>query len=408
MRKFGFQYENKLFSIPVSIDYNEIKKVLRKFQEGYTKRNSENADAFVDELFGTGEDTLVLGTGTGELFLGSSQVKTLISNDWMYWGDVNINWENAYIDSQGDAAWFAAAGTLKYSFEDTPERYDNYLNFIKSKAMDTGLSPEQKITFINWVLSLTYHQRKDSMREYLWPIYLTGVLLKKNDSWKITQLHFSVPAADFPDERFENSTENMECYKKQNDKAYEYKNNQMTQALKNLLKGLEKDLFGQKSVSAEEVQSFFASDSLPYIIGPKNKYYSGIDQIRGYFIGNSGSVLSLDMEHAIASKVKNITCLTVTGLLKQDITEEELNNRTLKNLDILFKSSLTSKEKLFQAHRSIAYVLKEGASGEQFTCPMRLTAVIVIEDGRPVFKYMHFSFPCCWILEEKINSVKDN
>lgn len=406
MRKFGLQYLGKSFNMPSSDQYSEIKVVLKKFQDGYTKRNIENADAFVDELFITGDDTIVLGTGTGELLLGSSQVKTLISDDWQYWGDVNISWENAYVDSQGDAAWFASAGTLKYVFEDKPERYDSYINFIKSKAMDAGLSPKQKITFINWVLSLTYHQRKDSIREYLWPLNLSGVLLKENDNWKISHLHFSIPGADFPDERFENSPEHMENYKKQNDKALQYKNNKMTSELKMLLENLETNFFGQKSVSAKSVQKLFTADSLPYIIGPENQYYMGITQVKDYFNENSILALSLDIEHAIASKLKDITWVTVTGMLKQDLTEEELNFRALEDLNNLLKSDLSSKEKLFEAHRSIAYVLKESASGIHYTFPVRLTAVIGNENTRPVFKYIHFSFPCYWIFEGKINSTQ--
>ncbi len=38
---------------------------------------------------------------------------------------------------------------------------------------------EQAIFFINWVLALAYHQRPDEKREYLWPVCLSGVLLKR-------------------------------------------------------------------------------------------------------------------------------------------------------------------------------------------------------------------------------------
>lgn len=406
MKKFELQYAVKGFNMPLSEHRSEIKETLKKFQDGYTKRNLKNADAFVDELFLAGEDTLVLGTGTGELFLGSRQVKTLIRDDWQYWGDINIDWENAHIDSKGDAAWFATAGTLKYSFKDTPERYDSYVNFIKSKAVDIWLSTKQKLTFINWVLSLAFHQRGDSIREYLWPLSLTGVLLKENNSWKIARLHFSIPGADFPDERFENSPEYLEDYKKQNEKALNFRNNRITPELKNLLKNMGKKLFGQKSISAEAVQGFFSSEGRSYVIGPDNMSYYDIDQVTDYFNENSDLALTLEMETAIASKFGDINCLTVTGLLKQNLTEEELNNRTLEKLNNLFDSDLTSEEKIFEAHINIAYAIKESASGEHYTCPVRLTAVTADESGVPVFKFIHFSFPCCWILEGKINSVQ--
>ena len=54
----------------------EIREVLQRFQVGYTERDIKKVDAFVEELFITGENTCVLGTGTGELFLGSERVKS--------------------------------------------------------------------------------------------------------------------------------------------------------------------------------------------------------------------------------------------------------------------------------------------------------------------------------------------
>lgn len=50
-------------------------------------------------------NTCVLGTGTGELFLGLEEVKTLIKDDWKYWGDVKIDLENVYIDNDNTVAW---------------------------------------------------------------------------------------------------------------------------------------------------------------------------------------------------------------------------------------------------------------------------------------------------------------
>lgn len=70
------------------------------------------------------------------------------------------------------------------------------------------------------------------------------------------------------------------------------------------------------------------------------------------------------------------------------------------------KLELTSEEKLFALHRSIAYALKESSIGEDYTYPIRLTAVILNDKGKPVFQHIHFSFPCCWKLEGKINSFK--
>lgn len=414
MNNFGVQYLNKSLGISSEKhstlqdsdkETSEIKKVLRQFQDGYTKRDLNNVEAFVDELFITRDDTCVLGTGTGELFLGIGQVKELIKNDWEFWGDVNIDLENVHIDYENEVAWFAAAGTVKYTFQDTQERYDNYVNFIKDKTKESDLTPKQKIAFINWVLALTYHQRLDKKREYLWPLRLSGVLLKDNGKWRFAHIQFSIPKANFPDERFENSKEYIENYSNQNAISDKYFKNDMDIEIKLLLQNLETELFGQKGISKELISKYFTTDNVPYIIEPDNKWCIGVEQIKEFFTMNSGATLTLDLEHAITSNQSGVTWITICGLLKGNLTEEELYARVLEELESLFQSDISSQDKLFAIHRSISYALKESAAGKEYTCPIRLTAVVTNYIGRPVFQNIHFSFPFSWIFEGKLDSL---
>ena len=412
MNNFGIQYMNK--SSEISLEKHnirqkpnqEIMELLRQFQDGYTKRDIENIDNFVEELFIMGDDICILGTGTGELFLGIKQVKTLLKNDWEYWGDVNMDLENVHIDIENDVAWFATTGTVKNTFEDSEERYDNYVNFIKNKANDSELSQKQKITFINWVLSLTYHQRLEKKRDYLWPLRFSGVLLKEYGRWKFAHIHFSIPKANFPDERFENSKEHIESYNNQNVIADNYLNNQLESEIKTLLRSLETELVGQKDISKELVSKYFNSDSIPYIIELDNQWSIGVDQIKEFFIASNGATISLDLEQAISSKQSGVSWVTVCGTLKEKLTEDEVSTRVLNELESLLQMNISSKEKLFAIHRSIAYALKESATGQDYTCPIRLTAVVVVNKmGRSVFQQIHFSFPCYWILEGKLDSL---
>lgn len=403
MHKFGLEHLDKslkMFSNKRDILHLDVQEVLRQFQDGYTRRDLENVDAFMKELFIIGDDTCVLGTGTGELFLGSEKVKKVLQDDWKYWGDVNIDWESARISTAGDVAWFATTGSVKHIFKDLPNRDNRYLDFIKEKAGGTGLTPKQKITLINWVLALSYHQRIEKKREYLWPLRLTGVLLKDSGKWKKVHLHFSIPIAIFPDERFENCPEHLENYNNQNALVNEYKSNQMTTELKDLLTSLETTFVVQT-----DVRKIFAWDGSPYIISPDNQWFQGIDQIQEFFTNSEHVTLSLDLDHVIARKSNDITWVTVTGKLKQDLTEDQLMTNTLEELNNIFQADLTAKEKLFATQRSIAYVLKETASGTIYTCPIRLTAVILNQRAGPVFHQIHFSYPNYWVLEGKINGI---
>ncbi|WP_454054289.1 nuclear transport factor 2 family protein [Clostridium sp. Marseille-Q7071] len=415
MNKFGIQYlDNKSlrkFSEEKDIfhdsteDHRDIREVLRQFQVGYTERDIEKVDAFMDKLFIIGEDVSVLGTSTEELFLGSEEVKTLIRDDWKYWGDFNMDWEMAHISVEDEVAWFATTASVKHTFEDTPERYDRHVNFIKNKAEETELTSKEKIAFINWVLALTYHQRSDEKREYLWAVCLSGVLLKRESRWKFAHLQFSIPKANFPDQRFESSKEYVESYNKYNAMACKYKNNQVNMEIKSLLKSLETELVGQENISKKLISKCFTAYSIPYVMGVDNQWYYGVDQIKEFFEKSSASSLSIDLEHAIATKTGEMAWVTVSGTLKQELAADELAEGALAELDNLFKSNLTSKEKLFAAHRSVSYALKESAIGTNYTCPIRLTALVSNCGDKPVFNYIHFSFPFYWIFEEKIDSI---
>lgn len=81
MNTFGVQYPDKSLKISLekydapqhsNSEISEIKKVLRQFQDGYTKRDLSNVEGFAEELFIVGDDTCILGTGTGELFKNKS------------------------------------------------------------------------------------------------------------------------------------------------------------------------------------------------------------------------------------------------------------------------------------------------------------------------------------------------
>lgn len=410
MRKYGMQYIDRQSEGDSKINMGKseglevlkINELLKKFQAGYRERNLEKADEFIEELFVNSEDTYILGTATGEFCMGMDGVRSLIKGDWEYWGDLEIDLDNTNITVEGDIAWFTLKGSVKYSFEDTPDRYDRYVASIMERAEDTSLSPKQRITYINWLLSLTYHQREGKHRDYLWPMDLSGVLLKSGETWRIAHLKFSLPRSNYPDERFESSMEYKDSYENQRAALVNYNNNKIKDDLKNFLRSFEEECFKKGEISRDTLNKFFKDGTNPLIIGPENLLYRGLEGALEFLNNSKDSRLSLDLDNAIASSSKDITWVTVTGILKQEITDEEAAETALEELKKLAKSQISSQEKLFYAHRSIAYALKESAIGECYTCPIRLAAVIENKGGGFAFRQMHFSYPFYWILEGKL------
>ncbi len=172
-------------------DHLDILDVLSRFQSGYTERDLSKVDSFVDDLFICREDKYILGTGTEEFCPETKGVRDLVSGDWQWWGDVDFKWKDANICIKGNVAWVTTCGSVKYIFEESDERNKRLLGHIENKVNEPDVSSMERISDINWFLSLSYHQRETKKREYLWPLYLSGILLKENNKWKFVQQHFS-------------------------------------------------------------------------------------------------------------------------------------------------------------------------------------------------------------------------
>ena len=93
------------------IPSQEIQSLLHKFQDGYTRRDVVQLDAFMD-LFTP--DTEVIGTsgvkpGVDEWYTNRETASTMIKRDWERWGDLKLEVESASIRIEGKVGWIAAS-----------------------------------------------------------------------------------------------------------------------------------------------------------------------------------------------------------------------------------------------------------------------------------------------------------
>jgi hypothetical protein len=68
---------------------SEILTQLEKFQAGYSMRDLDQVEKFMEQLFSK-DNLLVLGTMPDEIFIGHEEVSKLIYSDWNAWGDVKF------------------------------------------------------------------------------------------------------------------------------------------------------------------------------------------------------------------------------------------------------------------------------------------------------------------------------
>jgi hypothetical protein len=91
----------------------EIIDQLNIFQDGYSRRDTSQAAAFMESLYSR-ENVLILGTNPNEIFSGYERATRLVKSDWESWGDCTFNIDSANISSAGDIAWFSTRGYVKF------------------------------------------------------------------------------------------------------------------------------------------------------------------------------------------------------------------------------------------------------------------------------------------------------
>jgi len=109
----------------------KIKHLLQVFQTAYRARAVEEVDAFLDSTFGKQGFASIIGTGDGELCLSRQSIRDLFISDWKYWGELELDIENAIIREHGKAAWCHVPATVKYSFSDDDATYSRFVSFIE-------------------------------------------------------------------------------------------------------------------------------------------------------------------------------------------------------------------------------------------------------------------------------------
>ena len=182
-----------------------IMSLLKKFQEGYTKRDLLQVEKWVKDLFG--ENVQVIGTnsiypGDFEWRTGYKAAIEMFENDWKHWGDLKMYLDHAEIAVDNDNSWVNLFATVvrfsegDRSFEASKKRSLQRIKNYSDEAVDSTLALHKIINDASMILN-QYGQSET----FVWPIRITFGIQKKNNFWKIKQIHFSWPGRGFPSVR---------------------------------------------------------------------------------------------------------------------------------------------------------------------------------------------------------------
>lgn len=184
-------YDGRIFDMPkvdLGNEYEEVRKTLQVFQDGYIRRDVNHVDEYMKEVFLLNDDLLVIGTDAGELCAGVDATRGIIESDWKYWGDFKFNVDNAVISVKGDVAYFTTKAFLKRIVSD--KTILEWVNGSNECTFNSERSSKQKLlTALYDTIEYIYQMEKGET--IIVPMRFSGVLVRKAGKWLIQHLQYS-------------------------------------------------------------------------------------------------------------------------------------------------------------------------------------------------------------------------
>ena len=258
-----------------NIDEKLIKSVLSKFQEGYSKRDLDNIDNYMNELFANNSAVLAIGKSRREWCFGVDYVKKLVSSDWQFWGNLAVDVEHTHINVNEETAWFISDCTLTWH---TPEDFDEWCNdfvadYFEEEGYYVNYGLLSKLAIMNLNLQFVVASSREPQDVYVpMPVRLSGSLIKENGVWKINRLHFSNPMPSYPEWRMDhNNLDSQKCYQDVRENSRDFIKEENIKSSKDIITALNnlKNKYLNKSICTNSIiDEMFIESNDTYIVDP--------------------------------------------------------------------------------------------------------------------------------------------
>jgi hypothetical protein len=169
---------------------SKINTLFKRFQEGYTKRDTTLVNKFTNDL--CANDIQIIGTANNEFFQGIEEARQLFKNDWAYWFNLIIDTTNISVTTFDNTALFLIRGTASMTFSSKENAYDFAMNLL-NQNIGTRTSNKNRILAYASESANLIEQIESGSLEIKYAIRLSGGLIKQKDNWQFKQLVFSFP-----------------------------------------------------------------------------------------------------------------------------------------------------------------------------------------------------------------------
>lgn len=179
-------------------DERAVLAVIRRFQDGYRRRDLSTLNAWIDELMAA--DVIVLGTdgawpGSWEWRSGHQAAREMFERDWRRWGSLKIFEDEIHLSVANGAAWVAAFATVVRDGGDDEASRQRAAARLRDHASRDW--PSRRILYeaIADAAQVLVQYERDN--RFVTPLRAEFGLIMRNGIWQLKMIHFSHPASGF-------------------------------------------------------------------------------------------------------------------------------------------------------------------------------------------------------------------
>lgn len=171
------------------------RKTIVKLIDLYRMKNAQYIDDAMS-LFSDTQEIEMIGIGATvpgayEWFQGKDEIREIILSDWANWGNVLFDLETLQIGTIENVSWFRVCAQLE-QVESNKDTWEFFLSQMKSLLEEPEKSSsDQMFNATHYGLRRLYE--KNLGDGHMWNMVVTGVLIKEDNQFKFTQIHWSMP-----------------------------------------------------------------------------------------------------------------------------------------------------------------------------------------------------------------------
>lgn len=369
----------------------DIKSILRNFQENYAKKNFDNLVSYIKEFFIDEKDTSFIGAGLDSWCFGLEEIANIFKSYWedksKYLENIDLDIDNAVINVENSVAIIALHGKNTRNIKE--KKVCEAMVEQLSKTLNNEDLSKKHLINLSYKLVRTLNNIKMG-EDYIYPFRVTIVMVNDGLKWMIKHMNLSFCADDL------NMLNNENIDKKYKVMPIDRKDSIEIREVQEVLKTLQEayhkrdaslvDSYGEELLDNNELTSIIGTD--------QGEVFHGFDASKELFESDwkYWGDFNLNRENTYISILDNVAVVCSKALIKFTWPEKRVCSWPKSALEWHLKQKKGNTELLNLMLSSITSSLDIiEIPAEKSTLSMKFIGVLVKRNGKWKFNHMHFS-----------------